>query len=180
VLTVTNHLSTTVEASIRAGSSDRWTVCPFKLRLKPKQSCEVELKLKVVKFAQIDKAVVQGQRDVFHVKTQLSDQQFHATFFLEPSLGSSEIQRRLADDTPAELDPIGEDDSRDAHQDERRGQGVRSGRIGSRGDWEDPVHLVNSTSKQVLMNRCLVGSYLKVYILSACALVELMFSGPAG
>lgn len=142
MLTVTNHLSTTVEASIRAGSSDRWSVHPFKLRLKPKQSCEVELKLKVVKFAQIDKAVVQGQRDTFHIKTQLSDQQFYGTFFLDPSLGSSEPQRNPSNDKPAELDPLGGGDLRDPQLHGRSCQGT--GRTADKGDWEDQVRLTES------------------------------------
>lgn len=138
VLTVTNQLSTTVEASIRAGSSDRWSVHPFKLRLKPKQSCEVELKLKVVKFAQIDKAVVQGQRDTFHIKTQLSDQQFYATFCLDPSLASSEPQRQAALDKPAELDPLG---GTDPQLQECRRPRNRSGRTEDNGDLGDKVRL---------------------------------------
>jgi hypothetical protein len=155
VLTVTNHLSTTVDASIRAGSSERWTVCPCKLRLKPKQSCEVELKLKVVKFAQVDKAVVQGQRDVFHIKTQLTDQQFHATFFLESSLGSSECQRRLADERPAELDPISGDDFSGSQRDAHRMEGALRGRIEGRGDWHDQVQVINSTEDFLSMHRVL-------------------------
>lgn len=139
VLTVINQLSTTVEASIRAGSADRWSVHPFKLRLKPKQSCEVEVKLKVVKFAQIDKAVIQGQRDTFHIKTQLSDQQFHATFFLDRSLGSNETQRHPPDDKPAELDPLGGGDQ--VHGRSGRPQGNRSGRAAEKQDWEDKVRL---------------------------------------
>jgi hypothetical protein len=113
VLTITNSLATTVEASIRAGSSDRWSVHPFKLRLKPKQSCEVELKLKVLRFGQVDKAVVQGQRDTFHLRTQLSDQQFQATFFLDPSLGSSDPARHPSADKRSELDSPGGGTSKD-------------------------------------------------------------------
>ena len=139
VLTVTNNLSTTVEASIRAGSSDRWSLHPFKLRLKPKQSCEVELKLKVVKFAQIDKAVVQGQRDTFHIKTQLSDQQFYATFFFDPSSGSTEVQRQPVIEQPAELDPLGGSDPRDRQMHGRSRQGHGGGAAADRAEWEGQV-----------------------------------------
>ena len=86
VLAITNNLSTTVEASIRPGSSDRYTVHPQQVRLKPGQCTEVEVKLKVVRFAQIEKAVEQGQRDSFHIKTPYFDQKFSAVFFLSPQM----------------------------------------------------------------------------------------------
>lgn len=130
-----------MEASIRPGSSDRWSLHPFKLRLKPKQSCEVELKLKVVRFAQIDKAVVQGQRDTFHIKTQLSDQQFYATFFFDPSLGSSELQRQPINEEPAELDLLAGGDARDAQKHGRSRQGHGSCRTVDRAEREVQVIL---------------------------------------
>jgi hypothetical protein len=84
VITVTNQLSTTVEATLRAGSSDRYTVHPQQIRLKPGQTTEVEIRLKVVRFAQVEKAVEHGQRDTFHIRTPFFDQKFTATFFLSP------------------------------------------------------------------------------------------------
>ena len=84
VVSITNNLSTTVEASIRAGSSDRYTVHPQQVKLKPGQSSDVEVRLKVVRFAQTEKAVTQGQRDSFHIKAPFFDQKFSAIFFLSP------------------------------------------------------------------------------------------------
>jgi hypothetical protein len=108
VVNVTNQLSTSVDASIRASAAARYSVHPKNLRLKPGQSCEVELKLKLVKYAAVEKAIVQGQRDTFHIKTQLSDQQFSATFYLDPSLGAG---HKHDGGTAAELDPLGGDAS---------------------------------------------------------------------
>lgn len=106
LLHVTNQLSTTVDASIRVSASARYTVHPKNLRLKPGQSCEVEVKLKLIKYAALEKGIVHGQRDTFHIKTQLSDQQFSATFFLDASLGSG---HKHESGPMAELDPLGGD-----------------------------------------------------------------------
>ena len=89
IVNLTNQLSTTVEATLRAGSSDRYTIHPQQVRLKPGQTSEVEIKLKVVRFAQIDKAVEHGQRDTFHIKTPFFDQRFTATFFLSKQVLSA-------------------------------------------------------------------------------------------
>jgi hypothetical protein len=86
VITIKNRVSSTVEASLRPGSSDRYTVHPQQIRLKPGQSEEVEIKLKVTRFPQAEKAVEQGQRDVFHIKTPFFDQKFAATFYLSPQV----------------------------------------------------------------------------------------------
>ena len=67
-VTVTNNLGATVDASIRCGSSDRYTVSPTAFSLKPGHSCSVEVSLRVLRFAQKKKAVEQGQKDVFHIK----------------------------------------------------------------------------------------------------------------
>jgi hypothetical protein len=89
VVSITNCLNTTVEASLRPGSCERYTLHPQQIRLKPGQTTEVEIKLKVTRFAQVEKAVEQGQRDTFHIKTPYFDQKFTATFFLSPQLLSA-------------------------------------------------------------------------------------------
>lgn len=68
---VTNTLRSTVEATIKPGSAERWTVSPSSFKLKPGDSTDVELRLKVIKFAARQKAQQQGQRDLFHVKVSL-------------------------------------------------------------------------------------------------------------
>ena len=70
VITITNNLRASVEASIRCGSTDRYSVTPAKLYLKPGQSCDVEVKLQVLRFAQKKKAAEQGQKDYFHIKVK--------------------------------------------------------------------------------------------------------------
>ena len=67
-ITISNPSRATVEASLRAGSSDRWTVSPTKLVLKPQQSVDVDVRLRILRFAQKQKAIQQGQRDIFHIK----------------------------------------------------------------------------------------------------------------
>lgn len=62
-----------MEATLRAGSSDRWTISPTKLVLKPQQSIDVDVRLRVLRFAQKQKAVQQGQRDIFHIKVTVAD-----------------------------------------------------------------------------------------------------------
>ena len=69
-VTITNPSKATVEATLRAGSSDRYTVSPGKIVLKPLQSIDVDVRLRVLKFAQKQKAVHQGQRDIFHIKVK--------------------------------------------------------------------------------------------------------------
>ncbi len=67
-VTISNNLGATVDASIRCGSSDRYTVAPASFSLKPGHSCNVEVCLRVLKYAQKRKAAEQGQKDVFHIK----------------------------------------------------------------------------------------------------------------
>ncbi|KAL0020086.1 hypothetical protein WJX79_009298 [Trebouxia sp. C0005] len=99
-VTVTNPSKATVEATLRAGSSDRYTISPTKLVLKPHQSIDVDVRLRILRYAQKQKAVQQGQRDIFHIKAAYFEQKFYATFFLVPeaaalpNVESSQIQRR--------------------------------------------------------------------------------------
>jgi hypothetical protein len=96
VVSISNKVTSTVEASIRPGSSDRYSVHPASLKLKPGQSADVELRLKVVRFAQVDKAVQFGHRDTFHIKTPYSDQKFQATFFLSSDCLGGDLGGRTA------------------------------------------------------------------------------------
>lgn len=68
VVCITNNLSTTIEATLRPGSSERYTLHPQQIRLRPGQSAEVEVRLKVLRFAHREKAIEQGQRDIIHIK----------------------------------------------------------------------------------------------------------------
>ena len=72
-VTISNPSRATVEATLRAGSSDRWTINPTKLVLKPQQSVDIDVRLRVLRFAQKQKAVQQGQRDIFHIKVTVAD-----------------------------------------------------------------------------------------------------------
>ena len=67
---VTNHLRATVEASIRAGSPERYALAPAALTLRPGQSAAVDVVLRVLKFAARKKAAQVGQRDIFHIKAR--------------------------------------------------------------------------------------------------------------
>lgn len=69
-ITLTNNLTASVEVSIRAGSTERYTVRPSTLRLGPGQAGAVEVQLRVLKFAQRQKATTQGHRDIFHIKVR--------------------------------------------------------------------------------------------------------------
>lgn len=71
VLTITNNLRATVEATVRCGSSERYSVSPSKIFLKSGHSCQLQVKLKVLRYVQKRKAAEQGQRDVFHIKVPL-------------------------------------------------------------------------------------------------------------
>ena len=75
-VTISNNLGATVDASIRCGSSDRYTVVPTSFSLKPGHSCNVEVCLRVLKYAQKRKAAEQGQRDIFHIKVFPQDDGF--------------------------------------------------------------------------------------------------------
>lgn len=59
---ITNNLGTHVEASIRTGSPDRYTVTPSQLRIKPGESVDVEIKLRLLRFANKSKAITQASR----------------------------------------------------------------------------------------------------------------------
>ena len=71
VVTITNNLRASVEPSIRCGTTDRYVVTPANIYLKPVQSCGIEVKLQVQRFAQKRKAAEQGQKDYFHIKVCL-------------------------------------------------------------------------------------------------------------
>ena len=111
IIAVTNRLASTVEASLRPGSSERYTVHPQQLRLRPGQTAEVELKLKVTRFAQAEKAAEHGHRDLLHVKTPYFDQKFPITFFLSRSVlkgGAAHTSRRNDNHTAPCAVPVGE------------------------------------------------------------------------
>lgn len=67
-MTFTNNLRATVEATIRAGSPERYTLSPASLLLRPGQSSTVYVVLHVLKFAARKKAAQTGQRDIFHIR----------------------------------------------------------------------------------------------------------------
>lgn len=86
LISITNRSNLSVEASIRPSSSDRYSVHPKQLKLKGGQTAEVEIRLKLTRFAQTEKAVHHGHRDAIHIKTpHFADQQFYVFFFLDPS-----------------------------------------------------------------------------------------------
>ncbi|GAX83158.1 hypothetical protein CEUSTIGMA_g10584.t1 [Chlamydomonas eustigma] len=82
VVHVTNTLKGTVEANIKPGAAERYTVLPSTVKLKPNETAALEIRLKVLKFANRQKAVELGHRDVFHIKGTFFDQKFYSTFFL--------------------------------------------------------------------------------------------------
>lgn len=67
-MTITNTLGASVEATIRPGSPERYVVSPSNIWLKPGESVDIEICLKLLKYAHVKKAVSQGQRDIFHIK----------------------------------------------------------------------------------------------------------------
>ena len=71
-VTITNPSRAAVEATLRAGSSDRYTLSPTNLALKPHESLDVDVRLRVLKYAQRQKGVQLGQRDIFHIKASHS------------------------------------------------------------------------------------------------------------
>ncbi|GLI68386.1 hypothetical protein VaNZ11_012718, partial [Volvox africanus] len=83
-LRITNTLRGPVELTVKPGSTDRYTVSPTTLRLKAEETAVLEIRLRVVRFAQRQKAVEQGHRDVFHIKGSHFDLKFYATFWLSP------------------------------------------------------------------------------------------------
>lgn len=71
VVKVTNVLKAPVEGDIRAGSNDRYTVSPSCFRLRPGESVEITVTLKLdSKFAQRQRATDSGQRDPFYIKVR--------------------------------------------------------------------------------------------------------------
>lgn len=65
---VTNNLGATVEGTLRPGASERYSISPSSIVLKPGKSIDIDVHLKVLKFAQRKKAEQQGIRDIFHIK----------------------------------------------------------------------------------------------------------------
>lgn len=70
VVTIENRLNATIEATLRAGSPERWTLSPSSILLRPRQRVDVRVHLRVLRFAQRRKAELHGQRDVFHIKVR--------------------------------------------------------------------------------------------------------------
>ena len=65
---ITSTLNGNVEFQVKAGASDRYTISPSgPLRLGPRESIDLTIRLKVLKFANRQKAI-EGHRDVFHIK----------------------------------------------------------------------------------------------------------------
>eukprot|EP00210_Caulerpa_lentillifera_P008115 g7749.t1 len=82
VVSIRNNLSATVDICLRAGSVDRYTITPNQIQIKPGELSNVEIKLKVVRYAHIKKAASQGQKDIFHIKSKFFDQKYYCTFFM--------------------------------------------------------------------------------------------------
>ncbi|KAG2494916.1 hypothetical protein HYH03_006851 [Edaphochlamys debaryana] len=110
---VTNTLRGPVELTIRPGSTDRYTVVPSTLRLRGGESGVLEVRLRVLRFAQRQKAVEQGQRDVFHVKGSHFDQKFYATFWLAPEPEGAGKARPAAGAAVRPRPELGSDPSRE-------------------------------------------------------------------
>lgn len=72
VVTVTNPLDTPLEATLRAGSAERYTITPSTFQLAGGKSIDVDIRLKVTRFGNKKKATEQGQKDVFHIKVRRS------------------------------------------------------------------------------------------------------------
>lgn len=111
-LRITNSLKGSVDITVKSGSPERYTVSPTSLRLKAGESALLDVRLRVLRFAQRDKAVQQGHRDIFHVRVSMGsmgwrgpqraadcvnlyslhapaqgsffEQKFNSTFFLAP------------------------------------------------------------------------------------------------
>lgn len=67
-VTLTNTSKSTVEATVRAGSAERYQVQPSAFRLKPGESVQLQVQLKLLRFAHTKRAEEAGQKDVFHIK----------------------------------------------------------------------------------------------------------------
>lgn len=69
-LQIRNDSGGTVELELRPGSSDRYTISPSSLRIAAGAAATVSVTLKLLKFAQRQRAIEQGQRDNFHIKVR--------------------------------------------------------------------------------------------------------------
>ncbi|CAG9460472.1 unnamed protein product [Pedinophyceae sp. YPF-701] len=80
---VTNNLNAPVEATIRPGIPDRYTVSHPEIRLGPGECTEVAVSLRVTRIAQNKRSSTQGIRDSFLIRSKYFDQKFHATMFMD-------------------------------------------------------------------------------------------------
>ena len=69
-VSIRNNLNAAVDLTLRAGSADRYVICPAQLRIKPGDTDNVEIRLKILKYASLKKAMSVGQRDIFHIKVR--------------------------------------------------------------------------------------------------------------
>jgi len=76
IVSITNQSQTTIEATLRPGSADRYAVSPAQIRLASGQRVDVEVRLKVLRFAHRAKGE-QGQRDIIHIKVRGSHSLSH-------------------------------------------------------------------------------------------------------
>ncbi len=67
-LRITNNLSAPVEGEVKPSSSNRWSVSPASFRVKAGEAVDVAVTLKLLKWAQKQKGVEQGQKDAFHIR----------------------------------------------------------------------------------------------------------------
>jgi hypothetical protein len=66
---VTNSTRASVEGDVKASSSDRYSITPSSFRLRPGESAELTVSLRLdPKFAQRRKAIDSGQRDAILIK----------------------------------------------------------------------------------------------------------------
>lgn len=66
---ITNTTKASVEAEVKASSSDRYSITPSSFRIKPGETTEVTVGLRLdPKFAQRRKAIETGQRDALFIK----------------------------------------------------------------------------------------------------------------
>lgn len=90
---VTNATKASVEADVKASSSDRYSISPSSFRLRPGEAAELSISLRLdPKFAQRRKAIESGQRDAILIKVcvnrgnnmHLATQQLQAQFMRGP------------------------------------------------------------------------------------------------
>ena len=70
IITISNNLGARVDAEIRPGSRDKYTVNPSKFTLKQGQSLAVKIVLKLLKFAAKRNVLEQTHKDFFHIKVR--------------------------------------------------------------------------------------------------------------